>query len=344
MCEIKSFDPRNASDAELALLNDLQNQIRAERLPDDPPIPRDEAIRGARHIPPFVNVSAWAVWNQDASQMIANASCVFLNTPENKHMVEAGIEVQPEFRRHGWARKLLAEIARVMERESRPLMLANTNERIPAGAALMERLGGERGLEMHTNQLKIAELNRALIREWLARADERATGFELGLWTGAYPEADLEAIALLLRVMNTSPRGTLQIEDFNFTPDQLRQQEKSMFERGTERWTLYVRERATGKFAGFTEVFWNPNRPAILSQGGTGVFPEFRNLSLGRWLKAAMLEKILRERSQVQFIRTGNADSNAAMLKINHELGFKPYMSQIVWQVQLARVKEYLRD
>jgi mycothiol synthase len=112
---------------------------------------------------------------------------------------------------------------------------------------------------------------------------------------------------------------------------------------GRERWTLYARERATGAFAGFTEVFWHPNRPAILSQGVTGVFPAYRNSGLGRWLKAAMLDKVLRELPAARFVRTSNADSNAAMLKINHALGFKPYLAETVWQVPTEAVLRYLR-
>jgi hypothetical protein len=41
-------------------------------------------------------------------------------------------------------------------------------------------------------------------------------------------------------------------------------------------------------------------------------------------------------------VRTGNADSNAAMLKINTDLGFRPYQSDNVWQIEVERVKEYL--
>jgi hypothetical protein len=40
-------------------------------------------------------------------------------------------------------------------------------------------------------------------------------------------------------------------------------------------------------------------------------------------------------------IRTGKANSNAPMLKINNELGFKPYMSQVIWQVETEKVAEY---
>jgi len=74
----------------------------------------------------------------------------------------------------------------------------------------------------------------------------------------------------------------------------------------------------------------------------TGVFPQYRNKGLGRWLKAAMLDKVLKERPQVKYVRAGNADSNAVMLKINTALGFKPYTADALWQVELQKVLDYL--
>jgi GNAT superfamily N-acetyltransferase len=76
----------------------------------------------------------------------------------------------------------------------------------------------------------------------------------------------------------------------------------------------------------------------------TGVFPEYRSKGLGRWLKAAMLQRVLTERPVVKYVRTGNADSNAAMLKINNQLGFRPYYSDALWQVELAAVLNYLQQ
>jgi len=341
--EIKLFDPRNATDAEYAAANVFNNRMRAERLPDDPPVPFDEAVRGWRNIPAYVTVEAWGITRRGEAQLLASASVAYLALEENKHLAEMQLEVLPEFRRRGFARALLAEIGAAAMRAERRLLIADTNERIPAGEAFMTRLGAQRGLDTHVNQLALADLDRTLVAAWLAQGQALSTDFELGLWQGAYPEQDLEAIAELLQVMNTAPRGTLEVNDFKFTPEHLRQMEKSARERGSQRWSLYVRERATGKFAGFTEVFWHPNRPQIVQQAGTGVFPAQRGRGLGRWLKAAMLDKILHERPQARFVRTGNADSNAAMLKINRELGFQPYLSQVVWQVETARVIEYVQ-
>ncbi len=57
-----------------------------------------------------------------------------------------------------------------------------------------------------------------------------------------------------------------------------------------------------------------------------------------------MLEKILAELPAVQFVRTGNANSNAPMLRINNELGFRPYLAETVWQVTLEKVLAYLKE
>jgi mycothiol synthase len=57
-----------------------------------------------------------------------------------------------------------------------------------------------------------------------------------------------------------------------------------------------------------------------------------------------MLDKVLKERPEVKYVRTGNADTNAAVLKINNELGLKPYMDSTLWQVEIERVLEYLGE
>ena len=80
-----------------------------------------------------------------------------------------------------------------------------------------------------------------------------------------------------------------------------------------------------------------------MNQGITAVWPEYRGKRLGRWIKAKMLQKLLAERPAVTIVRTENADVNAAMLKINTELGFRPYMAEKVWQVPSETAKAYLR-
>jgi GNAT superfamily N-acetyltransferase len=185
-------------------------------------------------------------------------------------------------------------------------------------------------------------LDRALLQEWIARAPTRASGFEIGCWDGPLPEAELPAISKLFQVMNGMPRQDLEIEDELMPPDEIRGWERAMAARGMERWLMYAREKSTGEYAGFTEMFWNGNRPMILQQGGTGVWPQYRNRGLGRWLKAAMIERVLRERPQARLVRTDNADTNEAMLNINIQLGFKPFMESMTWQLETEKVMSQL--
>jgi len=337
---IEPVDLRNASAQTSAALNAFRNEIRGERLPDDPPVPLEEDIRRIRTIPAFVDVRYWAGWQ--GSEVVADASVTVLRAEENRHMVEFEISVRRMLRRRGIGTRMLARVANAVEREGRSLLVTSTHSTIPDGEGFMRRIGARIGLEGHANQLDLRDLNRDLVRRWQARTPERAAGFELLVWTEGIPEEHLEQFAAVLQAMNRAPRGSLQIQDYNFTPEQIRAWHRAARERGDEVWTIVAREKTTGRLAGLTETVWHPNRPELLRQEATGVLPEFQNRGLGRWMKAAMLEKVLRERPQVTKIRTGNADSNLPMLKINSELGFKPYISTWAWQVELAQVRAYL--
>jgi mycothiol synthase len=339
---IQPFDHANATREAYRALNTFNNRIQVEILPDDPPMPLEEAIQRWQNIPPFIALWRWNVWEVERGEIIASSTLDLERGETNQHLAEMHLAVLPHWRQQGVARRLLPLLITQAQAEKRRLLLAETVDRVPAGAAFMARLGARRGIEAHTNQLVLAELDFNLLHQWQTEATAHIDTFTLGLWIGAYPEEYLAAITQLHEVMNSEPRDQLEMEDDHMTPTELRQLERSMIARGTERWTFYLLEQATGQFAGFTEVFWNANRPALLNQGATGVFPAYRNRGLGRWLKAAMLEKVLRERPQVRFIRTGNADSNAPMLKLNHALGFKPFIAETVWQVETDAVAAYL--
>lgn len=338
------FDPIHATEAEYVALNKFQNRIRAERWPEDPSRPLEETVSRLQVIPSFWGLRMWVVWRADESEIVATAEAYILQMETNQHLVELDMAVLPEMRRRGIAKRLLSLVAKAAWAENRRLLLTETDADVPAGEAFMQRLGAQTGLVERINQLDLADLDRDLIDEWQQRAQERAGDFELGLWEGPYPEAEVEAIADLKEVMNTAPRGDLDMEDFTWTVDDLRESEASLAQRGVERWTMYARHRPTGEFAGYTEVFWNPHEPETLYQGDTGVFPKYRNRGLGRWVKAAMLDKVLRDRPQVKRVRTGNADSNGPMLCINYQLGFKPHKAFTVWQIELERVSAYLAE
>lgn len=335
----RQIDLRDADDQEYALANDFYDQIQIERDPEDPPVPHQQRVANWQSYPrEAVDVAAWYIPDAAGTAFVAVAEALILLTGDNAHLAQVDLAVLPTYRRQGLGTHLLGEVAGWAERAGRRLLLIGASDRVPAGPAFLRHLGAELGLSSHVNQLRLSELNHSAVRDWLTRAEETSTRFELGLWDGPYPEEDLPAIANLLEVMNQAPHDDLELEEMHYTPALLREMEQMAFAGGSRRWVFYVRERSSGAFAGFSEIFWNPERPAIIQQGGTGVFPDYRGQGLGGWLKAAMIDKIEREMPEARLIRTSNADSNAAMRKINFTLGFKPYRTDEAWQIEVGRV------
>lgn len=334
--QVKPFDYTQATEREFAALNVFSRRTRAEIWPEDPPPTLEETINQFKSIPDFVEVQIWMVWNDEGDELIATGDIALWHVDHNQHLAQFDITVLPEYRRQGIATTLLPSIMEVAQRTNRRLLIGSTSSTVPAGEAFMRWLNARVGLETRTSQLDLSELDRNLVQEWLQAGERLSAEFEMGVWEGVYPEEELETIASMLQVMNTQPFEQLEVEEMSWTPEQLRQMEAHLLEQKVDRWTLYVRHQESGEIAGYTEVFWNPHKSHLLQQGDTGVFPKYRGRGLGRWLKAAMIDKVLRGRPSVRYVRTGNANSNAPMLKINEELGFKPHRTNIMWQVEVV--------
>ncbi len=157
-----------------------------------------------------------------------------------------------------------------------------------------------------------------------------------------YPEEQLSAIALLNHLGNQQPRGDLAIEDMQMKPEQLRQNERLLYGERRPALDLLHHRESHYKLRRLPRGGMESKLSGISIPMDDWGLPTAQQKGLGPWLKAAMLDKVLKDRPLVKVVRTGNADSNAPMLEMNHELGFTPYMASALWQVDVGRMMAYL--
>jgi mycothiol synthase len=327
-----------ADGAVLQALHELQNQVNGERFPADPPVAFAQRERQWR-----AGGSCWVVYAPDSALPIANTWTDIPLEETRQHLVEFDVLVLPEYRRQGAARSLLAAVAKAAAQAQRGLLLVQTNSHVPAGAHFLERIGGRPSRASYTLQLPLASFDQDLFPAWDARMRAQAPEFELGFWAGAYPADALPAMARLHDLHNEAPHRSATIGTSQTTAEQLRQREAELDERQETRWTMYVRERDTGHLVGFSEASWQRDYPATVEQGVTAVLPADRKRGFAHWLKAALLDKLVREQPTARFVRTGNAASNTAMLKTNADMGFVIISEDMWWELELTSVQHYLR-
>jgi GNAT superfamily N-acetyltransferase len=319
---IEELDPEALDEATLTQLAELTTVEELAFAPDDPPVSPDEEADELRLRPDYEDVCLWVARDPEG-RLLGRAGLWFEHRPDNQHLAELWLVVRPDARRQGIGRRLFDAAAERARAEGRTTLVGITALDSEAAVAT-KALGAEVGLIDRISRLHTAEVDRALLDAWIARAPERAAGYSLVAWDDHSPDELLEQFAALTGVMNTAPRGELDIEDEVYTPEMIREFEGSMVRKGTKIWTVAARHDATGELVGYTALFLRKHRPWHAQQGDTAVDPAHRDKGLGRWLKAVNLRRLLEERPAVRVVDTGNASSNEPMLNINVALGFRP--------------------
>lgn len=338
--ELRAFDVATAGDGELAALAALHDALRHEVDPDDAPVTAAE-VRGAltglaavREIAVDV-VLAWS-----GTRVVGDALTFAPIDTDNPHLLQVELRVAPTARRRGIGTRLARWVLGVARRRGRSLVIGGTSGAVPGAEDFARALGGREGMRFRTNELDLtAHAARlfdptGLVARWCAEGPGRAPDYELFWLPHPVPEGERAALAAAKSAMNDAPRGELQVEDRRYTAQSIADMDAYAAARGDVAWTLVARPRAGGPYAGFTDLYWNAKNPHLALQGDTAVLPAHRGHALGKWLKATMLARLHAERPEVRRIRTGNADTNAAMLGINEALGFVVTRVGTAWQVE----------
>ena len=306
----------------------------------DDPAPFEEWRADARRVQRFLEVRHVTV---AVGGEVAGYGLVELDRDSNTHIGWGVVGVVPDFRRQGIGTRLLDHLVAITAADGRRSFGAGADEGSP-GEAFLAASGLTHRQVVHLNRLDVDRLDRAQLEDWVARAGERAAGYELRAWDGPTPPELVEDFAVCTEVMNTAPTGDLDLEDEHMSPERLRTLEQGRVEAGIEWWTLCAIERDTGRMVGFTQLSFSPWRPWKAKQNDTGVDPAHRDKGLGRWLKAVNLLRVLDERPDVRTVDTGNAGSNAPMLGINHALGFRLAKVSGNWQGDVDVIRRRLQE
>jgi GNAT superfamily N-acetyltransferase len=334
---VEFVDTRTAPDETLTALHDLHILQDEEVLPGDPPVPLQQRMLDWRNQLDTEGLCRWVVWK---GPEIVATSGLQVDLIQNLQNAYGWVYVHPQHRGSSYGRAVATPLLDAAEADGRTRFAIGINDG-RSEEALAERAGMKSAYREKVSRLIFDEIDWTLMESWMARATERASDYELLFLPSPIDEANLQAYCDMMFVMNSAPQEDyVEDEDEVMTPEIWRDIEAKIGVHAEREILTYVaRHRPTGKFAGFTTVAHKRLQPDLVEQWDTGVDPDHRNKGIGRWVKAAMAFKLRELYPTIRRIDTENAGSNAPMLGINIEMGFRPILIQNVWQGDLAAIR-----
>lgn len=325
--EIRPVWPTQRPD-ELDSIVALVHAVDAELDPDDPPAAAERVLLDLTAAVPIAGQRALIAWEDGVAAGFARNW--YWYGRRNRHLGESTIVAHPDHRRRGIGTALARATARAFLADGRTTLLTFGVEST-ATEAFWRHHGVEIGYRERESRLDVPAVDEALMAEWIARRHERAADYHLVHWRGPVPDELLSEFRLVRNAMNDAPLGTLDFDKGLDDESEIEQFGAWVVASGRESWVTAAVD-GSGAIGGFTAVWIDLVDPVRSWQADTGVLNEHRGRGLGRWLKAAMWQRLRVDAPDVTRLVTENATDNDAMLAINVAMGFAPHRVSCGWQ------------
>lgn len=322
----------------------FRRERHAEVRPDDPMTPDGEVEADWLLDDPYTDEQRLIA--ADGERIVASAG-LWRQTPANPsydtnaHLANVGVHVIGPYRRRGIGSAMMRQLVESLAPHGIRTVSARTE--FEDGHAFLNALGFAPKLVESENRLDLAALDWAMVERWAAESPARSPETRLELYE---PRVPFEALETLVPTMNRVgadvPTDDLEHGEWKDTPESFARQVNDWLDSAGASHHLMCTREPDGSASGVTDLNYRPSHPDRVYQMLTGVLPEHRGRGLGKWLKAAMLLHIRDLYPEVRWVITGNANSNAPMLGINHALGFFKYREHTAYQANLNALAERL--
>lgn len=332
---IRPVDPWD--DDAIDRLQDLYVEAARAEVPDARVFSRADSAGFLRSSGRGVRCDAFAAYEGDV--MVGQAWTVASLT-DNLHQANLWAWVPPRFGRRGLGSALVRHAEQHVLALGRTTAVSQTwigPDGQSGYRAFAERLGYTLANTMveRRQTLPVSEETLAALE---AHAGERASAYALRMVVGPIPTELAEGYCDLDNLLLVEmPSGNLAMEAGRRTPEQLAEEDAELLEAGRTRVTVLALDPA-GSPVAFTSATTQA-RDSVdrgVDQSGTLVRPEHRGHRLGLAVKCAVTRAIQERFPDRAFVRTQNAETNAAMVAVNRALGFELHSVEGEFQRQLA--------
>jgi GNAT superfamily N-acetyltransferase len=331
---ITRFEPQTASRREWDRYHRFRRLRHQEDDPDDPYTPDALLEELWKRDDPYQETRRWVFSSGDEVVAEFGISRTLPASPEYeswKSILWVGAGVLEGHRRRGIASGFLPLALEVADEVGAIVLSGGTHE--TDGQAFARWLGAEPRFSGANNRLDLEAVGWDMVREWVAAGERRSPQTKLELYEPRIPDSAMAAWCTAYTAMlNTVPWEDMDHGDAVVTPETMRNRYEKMERSKSVHHALVARE-PDGSISGLTEMRYVPYAPTSIEQDLTAVLPAARGRGLGKWLKAALLLHARELYPDVRWVRTDNAGSNAPMLAINHQLGFKKHREGTAYQM-----------
>lgn len=276
----------------------------------------------------------------DPAGRCLGSSLLFIPLQDNTDKVYSVVDVAPEHRRHGVGRALVERNVQRAGELGRSMLFAET---LVPGVAdsdhpfvkFARATGFSAGWDEVARHLSLPVSPGRL--DELATATAAHVGdYDIEVFVDGVPEQHLAGLAELLSLLAVdAPSGDIEFEAEAVTPDRLRRMAAREREQGRTHLSALAIHRSTGVVAAQSDLTIDAGVEHA-NQLGTFVHRAHRGKRLGMAVKVANLRRLHRDRPDVRFVRTMNAETNDHMVSINVELGFEVVEVLTEWTIDIA--------